>query len=177
MQTLEVKLSKAQLEGMTSGDLVTLYNKYAETPVKKFSDKATAVKRTMSVLPKAEKPKKEKAPKGERVRRGMYFNFIATGEPKKVVQDTKDRPVLRARLLEGLRQGITFDEAIDIVKKFDADRIELRKIKKDSAQLEHQLIRAYEGLRHIHYYANYSMQHVNKDDPFSKIKLVPNRKA
>ena len=48
--------TEKQLSEMTSSAIVELYNSYADKPVKKFADKATAVKRTFAVLPQKVKP-------------------------------------------------------------------------------------------------------------------------
>jgi len=187
------RLPEAVIRNMSGPNLVELHNKWADKPVKKFSDKETAIKRTIAavhgtngkakkgpvVTSMQPKPKAKKAAgeKKTRTRRGMFFNFIAVGDRKPITKETPQRPVLRERLITGLREGITFDDAVKIVEKFDEDRIELGIIKKTAECRKHVTIRAYEGLRHIHYYANHSMQHVNKEDPFSKIKLISNRKA
>lgn len=48
------------LETLSSKELVELFNKYADKPVKKFADRATAIKRVQAVLPKKNEPKVKK---------------------------------------------------------------------------------------------------------------------
>ena len=58
--------TEAELSAMSSTALVALYNEYAAKPVKKFADKATAVKRTLEILPVAEVKASKKTAKAEK---------------------------------------------------------------------------------------------------------------
>ncbi len=78
----------ADLSNLSSKELVELFNKYSDKPVKKFADRATALKRTAAVLPKKSEPK-NKAPKGEAQAETMAANrarkitILVEGNPKR----------------------------------------------------------------------------------------------
>ena len=48
------------LESLSSKELVALFNKYSDKPVKKFADRATALKRVAAILPVKSEPKAKK---------------------------------------------------------------------------------------------------------------------
>ena len=78
----------ADLSNLSTKELVELFNKYSDNPVKKFADRATALKRTAAVLPKKSEPK-NKAPKGEAQAETMAANrarkitILVEGNPKR----------------------------------------------------------------------------------------------
>lgn len=78
----------ADLSNLSTKELVELFNKYSDKPVKKFADRATALKRTAAVLPKKSEPK-NKAPKGEAQAETMAANrarkitILVEGNPKR----------------------------------------------------------------------------------------------
>lgn len=80
--------TKADLTNLSTKELVELFNKYSDKPVKKFADRATALKRTAAVLPKKSEPK-NKAPKGEAQAETMAANrarkitILVEGNPKR----------------------------------------------------------------------------------------------
>jgi len=80
--------SSADLSNLSTKELVELFNKYSDKPVKKFADRATALKRTAAVLPKKSEPK-NKAPKGEAQAETMAANrarkitILVEGNPKR----------------------------------------------------------------------------------------------
>jgi len=80
--------SSADLSNLSTKELVELFNKYSDKPVKKFADRATALKRTAAVLPKKSEPK-NKAPKGEKQAETMAANrarkitILVEGNPKR----------------------------------------------------------------------------------------------
>lgn len=78
----------ADLSALSTKELVELFNKYSDKPVKKFADRATALKRTAAVLPKKSEPK-NKAPKGAVQAETMAANrtrkitILVEGNPKR----------------------------------------------------------------------------------------------
>lgn len=76
------------LEALSNKELVELFNKYSDKPVKKFADRATALKRTAAILPKKSEPK-NRAPKGEAQKEAMAANrarkitILVEGNPKR----------------------------------------------------------------------------------------------
>ena len=80
--------SSADLSNLSTKELVELFNKYSDKPVKKFADRATALKRTAAVLPKKSEPK-NKAPKGAAQAETMAANrarkitILVEGNPKR----------------------------------------------------------------------------------------------
>lgn len=80
--------TKADLTNLSTKELVELFNKYSDKPVKKFADRATALKRTAAVLPAKAEPK-VKAEKGAAQKEAMAANrarritILAEGNPKK----------------------------------------------------------------------------------------------
>lgn len=85
---------------LSLSQIVAEYNKRAPTPVKKFRDRATAVRRLEPLL-KAEAPRAR--PRG---RRRVFHNYPARlAQPREPRAGTK-----RAVLVELLRRGATFAE-------------------------------------------------------------------
>jgi hypothetical protein len=80
--------STADLSKLSTKELVELFNKYSDKPVKKFADRATAMKRVAAVLPTKSEPKNV-APKGEKQAETMAANrarkikILVEGNPKK----------------------------------------------------------------------------------------------
>jgi len=78
----------ADLSKLSTKELVELFNKYSDKPVKKFADRATALKRTAAILPKKSEPK-NKAPKGEAQKEAMAasrarkIKILVEGNPKR----------------------------------------------------------------------------------------------
>ena len=78
----------ADLSALSTKELVELFNKYSDKPVKKFADRATALKRTAAVLPKKSEPK-NKAPKGAvqaetmAANRARKITILVEGNPKR----------------------------------------------------------------------------------------------
>ena len=176
-----IQFTEAMLAEESMGDLLKTYNKIAgqhnEKPVNKFSDKKSAVRRVWAMLQKHGKATKKGAKeRAERRVRSKRFNYVAVGQPKPVREDTPENPVLRHRLILQLMtpEGCSVNKAIEIVKKFDADRKRLDKdIYSKPGTIE---TRAYEGLRLVHYYANYSLKQEGDGDD-APIHIVGNRKS
>lgn len=78
----------ADLSKLSTKELVELFNKYSDKPVKKFADRVTALKRTAAVLPKKAEPK-NKAPKGAAqvetmaANRARKITILVEGNPKR----------------------------------------------------------------------------------------------
>lgn len=78
----------AYLSALSTKELVELFNKYSDKPVKKFADRTTALKRVAAVLPTKSEPK-NKAPKGEKQAETMAANrarkikILVEGNPKR----------------------------------------------------------------------------------------------
>lgn len=176
-----IQFNEKMLSEEAMPDLLKTYNKIAtahgETVVKKFADKKTAVRRVWAILQKHGKETKKVAKEpGEKKVRTKRFNYVAVGAPKPSREDSEENPVLRNMLLTRLNTpaGISFNEAIDIVNEFDARRKKIKKpIRNNGKTIE---VRAYEGLRLIHYYLNYSLKQDGEGDD-AKIRIVPNRKS
>lgn len=159
---------QSQLETMTGAELVGLYNKNCVKlknplpPVKKFTDKETAVRRVANLLNDVEAQKPAANSNKERKVRRKYFNFVGDETPKPY---TPDMSKLRGRLFVELKkpEGMTFERAMEIVREFDKDR------GKEPFNVER---RAYEGTRLIHYYLGYGL----KQDENEVIFLVEGRK-
>ena len=130
------------LKSMSSKELVALYNKHASKKVKKFKDKATALKRVKSVLPK----EKGTAAKGERKKRGMHFVFPFSGE----VREVRSAESLRGQCVTLLKKGATFDQIQKLCASFD---------KKRGVTSESIERRAYELVRIMHHYLGYGLKH------------------
>lgn len=79
------------LESLSSKELVELFNKYADKPVKKFADRATALKRVAAVLPVKNEPKAKKvvgavgdaAVAKKEANRARKITILVEGNPKK----------------------------------------------------------------------------------------------
>lgn len=69
---IELKEMNMDVKNVTTAELVEFYNKHSPTPIKKFSDRATAEKRVQAIIdskaPKEQKPKAPKAPAGKKER-------------------------------------------------------------------------------------------------------------
>jgi len=78
------------LESLSSKELVELFNKYSDKPVKKFADRATALKRVAAVLPVKNEPKVKQV-KGsdtaaiakKEANRARKITILVEGNPKK----------------------------------------------------------------------------------------------
>lgn len=177
-----IQFTEAMLIEEKTSDLLKTYNRIAsgagEKEINKFSDHATAVKRTWTMLQKHGKSaKRDVKPTGEKRTRTKRFNYIAVGAPKPRRESTADLPVLRDRLLTAaLRdEGVSFNQAVEIVNEFDTDRRRLGKpIRNDGPDTAPT--RAYEGLRLLHYYLNYSLKQDGEGDD-APIRIVGNRKS
>lgn len=176
-----IQFTEKMLADESLSDLLKTYNKIAaangEAEVKKFSDKKSAVRRVWALLQKYGKATKKaaKEPTERRVR-VKRFNYVAVGQPKASREDAPDAPVLRNMLLKGLlsKDGLSFNQAVDVVKDFDARCKQLKKpVRNNGKTIE---TRAYEGLRLIHYYLNYSMKQDGEGDD-APIKIVGNRRS
>lgn len=93
---------------MTSKELVELYNKHSDKPVKEFSDRATAIARVSAILPK--KPVRK-------VERSTEIDWPYLGEKRALKSGT-----LRAELVQAMRKGATEKELLEIARKSDIDR-------------------------------------------------------
>ena len=71
---IELKEMNMDVKNVTTAELVKFYNKHSPTPIKKFSDRATAEKRVQAIVdskaPKEPKPKAPKAPAAGKVAGG-----------------------------------------------------------------------------------------------------------
>lgn len=176
-----IQFTEAMLAEESMGDLLKTYNKIAEQhgekTVNKFSDKKSAVRRVWAMLQKyGSATKKGVKEPSERRMRSKRFNYVAVGQPKPVREDTPENPVLRHRLIKQLmtEEGCSVNKAVEIVKQFDEDR---RKIDKEIYSKPGTVeTRAYEGLRLVHYYANYSLRQDGDGDD-APIFIVGNRKS
>lgn len=175
------------LKDEATSSLVSTYNKIAEAngekPVKKFADRATAEKRVWAMLQKYGKATKRepKAP-GTRQARAKRFNYVAIGQPKPRRESTPEKPVLRDMILTKMlsETGITFNQAVDIVHKFDKKRrdlgLNILSARAEDGSGKTAETRAYEAIRLIHYYLNYSMKQDGEGDD-APIRIVGNRRS
>ncbi len=176
-----IQFTEKMLADEKTADLVSTYNKIAEAngekTVNKFSDRQSAIKRTWAMLQKHGKAVK-KTPKsdGEGQTRTKRFNYVAIGNPKPVREDTTENPVLRHRLIKQMMtpEGCSVNQAIAIVKQFDKDRKAQGKTIYSGTDTIHT--RAYEGMRLVHYYANYSLKQDGEGDD-APVRIVGNRKS
>jgi len=84
------------LESLSSKELVELFNKYSDKPVKKFADRATALKRVAAVLPVKNEPKVKQV-KGsdtaaiakKEANRARKITILVEGNPKKGTAATR----------------------------------------------------------------------------------------
>jgi len=84
------------LEALSSKELVELFNKYSDKPVKKFADRATALKRVAAVLPVKNEPKVKQV-KGsdtaaiakKEANRDRKITILVEGNPKKGTAATR----------------------------------------------------------------------------------------
>lgn len=90
-----------------------------------------------------------------RKKREMYFNF-PIGKEIKVPRAGTLRAVVLEKLLA---KGLTFDEVIEVVKKFDAERAAKGVDMKGADQNPER--RAYEIVRIINYYLGYGLKHTD----------------
>jgi len=177
-----IQFTEQMLQEEKTSDLLKTYNRIAEANdekvVNKFADHATAVKRTWAMLQKHGKSvKKEVKVATERRLRTKHFNYVAVGAPKPRRESSADNPVLRDMLLTRLLspEGLSFNQAKDVVAEFDELRERLGKPVRNGG--EHTVeTRAYEGLRLIHYYLNYSLKQDGEGDD-APIRIVGNRKS
>jgi len=84
------------LEALSSKELVELFNKYSEKQVKKFADRATALKRVAAVLPKKSEPKAKKevgasdaAIATKEANRARKISVLVEGNPKRGTAATR----------------------------------------------------------------------------------------
>lgn len=153
----------ADLAALTGPQLLELHNAHAKVPTKRFSNRATGLKRTWEAVqeqvklawatPAPETPAEKKT-------REMRFRFMAQ-EPatRKAKGDT-----LRARceLLLSRPDGATFEDVERLVMQFDAER---------NKETVHLRRRTYELIRLMHYALGHGL-----DDRTGKIKLVEKQK-
>lgn len=159
------------IEELTTSELVSIHNLASQNMgggrVNRFSDKATALKRTRAKLlefieflengdeAEPEKAKKTPSPKkGGRKKRGMRFVFPKTDEVKKTREGTN-----RAKLIELLsrEKGASFEECMAATWGPRKDMSE-----------EQKVTTTYEGIRLLHYYVGYGM----RQDEAGRIYLV-----
>lgn len=138
------------LETLSTGELVVQYNAAAailgEAPVKRFADKAVAVRRTTTITLRLPTKKTRKP-------RGMRFVFKPESEIRvcKGTAKTKseDKRTLRQRAVDMLLRGATFAQLETLVEAFDKDRgVERGNIER----------RSYELVRLVHYYLGYGLR-------------------
>lgn len=147
-------IHKSSIEQLALKELVAMYNDAAEDldmkPVKKFSDRKSAVRRTWEIM---EKWAAQDETTGRKPR-GMRFVFPVTDDVKPVRAGTS-----RAKLVELLSRegGASFDECMNTVW---GDRRDLSPEKKIKA--------TYEGIRLLHYFSGYGL----KQDENGNIHLV-----
>jgi len=154
----------------TASALVFAHNEAAdalgEKSVNRFSDKESAMRRTLAMFAKAvaagkatpDAPVKvEKAPKVKAVRQ-MHFTFPVDAAGIKPVKQDGSLRASCVNLLIG--DGATLAEVVKLVEAFDARR------GKAVGNVER---RAYELVRIMHYYLGYGMKH---NAETGKIRLV-----
>ena len=160
----------------TASALVFAHNEAAdalgEKSVNRFSDKESAMRRTLAMFAKAvaagkatpdapakadEPAKAEKAPKVKAVRQ-MHFTFPVDAAGIKPVKQDGSLRASCVSLLIG--DGATLAEVVKLVEEFDARR------GKAVGNVER---RAYELVRIMHYYLGYGMKH---NAETGKIRLV-----
>lgn len=101
----------ADLSNLSSKELVELFNKYSDKPVKKFADRATALKRTAAVTPTKKSEPKNKEPKGQKQAETMATNrarkikILVEGNPKRGTA---------AERYELYKNGMTVGKYIDL---------------------------------------------------------------
>ena len=140
-----------KLDDLSGRDLVELYNALSDNPVKKFADKATALKRTWAMVQEKGEAvaKRRGAPK-----RGYTFDF----SPKDEVRAPREGSS-RAAVLALLVTGATFDEVMAATwgkrKGWDADK--KRKT-------------TYEGIRLCHLSNGYGLRQDEKGRIFAFAK-------
>lgn len=119
MTTTITYQSNGELEKKSTAELVELFNSLSpEKPVKRFSDRKTAIKRVLEQLgQKQGSPKTSPAPKPAPVvtsttERRVQFDF-----PKKAHQKNTRQGTKRAKVMELLSRpkGATFDEVMDTI--------------------------------------------------------------
>lgn len=176
-----IQFTEKMLNEESSADLLKTFNKLAtengEKTVNKFADKKTAVRRVWAMLQKHGKTTRKAAKEpGDRQQRVKRFNYVAIGAPKPSRETTDETPVLRNMLLTRLLkpEGLTFNQAVEVVKEFDNVRKRLKKVIRNNGKTVET--RAYEGIRLIHYYLNYSLKQDGEGDD-APIRIVGNRKS
>lgn len=182
-----IQFTEKMLAEEPTATLLETYNNIAkangETVVKKFADRKTAIKRVWAMLQKYGKDAKRPAKaSGERRTRTKRFDYVAIGAPKARRESTPDNPVLRDMMLQGMLrpEGLSFNQGVDVVHEFDAIRKRLGK-KISSARNKDGTpktanTRAYEAMRLVHYYLNYSLKQDGDGDD-APVRIVGNRKA
>lgn len=166
--TLSGKTYKVD-DSQSTSDLADAYNAAAsflkEKAVSRFSDKATALKRTLAIVgrlpddappapepkvaapaPKTAKPAKTPKEPVERRKRQAYFTFPVADSIRKV----RDSDSLRGQCVVLLTEGATFAQIEKLVNSFDGAR------GSSPGNLER---RTYELIRIMHYYLGYGMTH------------------
>lgn len=159
------------LDVLTLAELASLFNLVASNldrgSVKKFADKAAAVRRTWALLEDydAEEPdqtigealelaherskaQEPEAPRKERATRIKRFNFVPDNAPKSL----RKTDTLRGEAVELLRAGATFEQVEDLVRAWDVK--EGKKTKEETVER-----RAYELVRIMHYYLGWGIRH------------------
>jgi len=134
----------AQISTMTLGELASAFNALAAKPVKRFRDKATAIRRLNDEI---EGVKQDEAIEKHVAKRTRTFNYTYP------LKDEGARPVRegskRARVIEQLRDGTTVEEVMA-----------------ENGWNERQ---AREGIRLIHTYVGYGLV---QDEETGVISLV-----
>lgn len=167
--------TREELETLPLSKLAEIHNDLGEArgvvPVKKFSDKESAVRRVLKLVEAAPAPK---VAKKERKKRSMYFTFPI----KDTIGEVRDPESLRYKLLQRLRREPAVDGELLPAAKFE-DLVEVTKAwdKKNNAGNSPQEIaarenvvrRAYEGTRLLHYYVGYGMRQ-NADETITLIE-------
>jgi hypothetical protein len=111
-------MKKQNLNNLTGSELVALYNEAAESlgrkTVKKFSNKATALKRTAAILAEVKPAKAEK-----KARTPKTFDLEFVGVQHKFVSGS-----IREQFYRVMRRasGASWDDLVAIVKAVDAER-------------------------------------------------------
>lgn len=169
------------LSNEKTSELLKVYNTVATSAklpqVARFSDHKSAVRRTWDMLVSHGGGPRQAAKTGGRRVRQKRFNYIAVGAPRTRRPETAERPVLRDRIATALErpEGMTFNQAVDIVKQFDADTKSAgKKIRNNGKTVD---IRAYEAIRLVHTYLNLSLKQDEPCGDATPIHIIPNRKA
>lgn len=141
-------MTTQDLTKLTTAELAKVYNEAARVlgakPVKRFSDKTAALRRTQEIVAKLPKPTPGKQ---QRKKRGMRFAFPFHGIANlRTIQRDES---LRGRVRDLLKKGAFFTDVVKEVEAFDKDR---------GSTPGHVERRAYEVVRLLHYYVGYGLR-------------------